>query len=323
MGIAEIIKKTLGLIEDAPTVLYAGIKDIEQSILAAVQQIISQFNQVQGNFTDNDTSDLVGIEQDLRNSIDQSSLQQSVDEFKINFNLLDDLTREYMAEVLEEPELNDLTELFRRTRLFKTQIIDDLDLYVLNKDVLQANVLNEIRDSIIEAVILKSSVSDLESKIRTIVVTEDGSNSKLLRHVKQVTRDALGAYHGKLQDTARVMYDLDKVNYSGAIQDNTRQFCYDFLLGVGRYEPYALAPGQYRYADMEIILELAKQCVPHHTKVYKRSGEPYMDCGDGMMENTTPENFSEKRGGYGCLHEAHYSRMTSIDKKKAKELGLI
>ena len=322
-SIADIIKDTVSLIEDAPDTFFAAIiKKVEQSLNNAVGRIINKFDITDGLFSgENETAALAAIDDELKSAIGRAGLKKAVNEYKVNFNLVEDLTREYYEATLKKAEVEDLVDLFKQTRTKKANIIRDLDLYLLNEDVLQANVLNEIRDEIFESVVLKGKVSDLQESLRKIIVTEDGSNSKLLRYTRQIATDALGEYKGTLQEKGREKYGLDKMTYSGTILNTTRQFCYDLLMGKGRYEKFALRRGVYRYEDLEEILELSTQCVPHHYRK-KKNGTAYIDCGNGLKPGTTPENFGSRRGGFGCLHTANYSRMTERDRRVAKEKGL-
>lgn len=322
-GIADIIKRTIDLIENSFDDFASQIEKVEKSMLSAVSRILSQFDITDGNFSEeNNTDRLVDLDELIEKSVNKSALKKSVDNYKVNFNEVDDLTKEFFEATLTKAEIGDLVQVFKNTRIKKAKVINDLDLYILNSDVLKANVLNEIRDEIFEAVIMRADVVELQNKLRKIIITEDGNDSKLLRYTKQISQDSLAGYQGALQDKVREQYNLDKVTYSGTIINTTRQFCYDFLLSKGRYAPYAIRRGVYRYEDLDAIITLATQCTDHHFRK-KKDGSAYRDCGNGFkVDVTMPDNFSQYRGGFNCLHSCYYSRLTPRDLRIIEEKGI-
>lgn len=323
--IKEIIEDSIRLIEGGSGILAKEIvNNVEPKLFRGIKDILAEFNSKDGNFDEeSDSKKLLEIDGLLTKAVDSSGLKKSADKFKVNFNLIDDLTKEFFMTTLRLPEDDgDLLDVFKKTSPEKAKIINDLDLRILNNGVLRANVLNEVRDEIFEAVVFKRSVKELTSKIRTIVITNDGADSKLLRYVKQVSNDVLSDYHGTLQNKGQEIYALDKVTVSGTVQNNTRQFCFDILRSVGRYEKFALRRATYRVKDLDKISELAYQCVPHHTLTLKRTGEPVRDCGRGVLPGMNATNIATNKKRPNCLHQWFFSRMTDRDRRVEKEKGL-
>lgn len=323
-SISEIIRDTLNLITNATEEFADSVrKNVEPTLWNGIQEIIDFFDITDGLFSDsNSPESVVDLDERISNAVSNSGLKEEADKYKVNFDLVDDLAGEYFRTTLRLPEDDsDLIRVFRDTSPEKAKIIDDLDLYILNDSVLSANVLKEVRDEIFEAVILRKSKKELEDRIRGIIISTDGEKSKLLRYVGQVSNDTLSSYNGVLQNKGREIYDLDRMTYSGPILDTTRQFCFDLLTSSGRYEPFAIRRGVYRYEDLEKILELSTQCVAHHT-LRKKDGSPVIDCGRGLMPDTTPETFSKKRGGYNCTDQAFFSRLTARDKRIIEDKGI-
>jgi hypothetical protein len=319
-SITDIIKQTVKLITDSTDFFDEVVKDLEISVQNITRNILSKFNQTDGKFDDDDTEKLVGIDDEYSRIVEESGLRERLDQYRTNFDLLEELETSFFEETLREPELEDLVQVFRQALPFKSKIIDDLDQAMLGNG-LSDNILKPIRDDIFEAVILKTNVQDLEAKIADSIASVEGNNSRMLSYVKQIARDSLRSYHGAIQERARVMYDLDKMTYSGAVIDTTRMVCYDLLRSLNRYAELAIKKGQYRVEDIEEIIRLFSVCEDHHTLVKKRSGEPVVDCGSGTKP-TVLETFSMNAGGYGCLHLVYYSRLTARDKKIIEEKGI-
>lgn len=96
-------------------------------------------------------------------------------------------------------------------------------------------------------------------------------NPRLQAYAGQIARDSLFQYNGTIQDNIGQKYNLTKFIYVGGLVKESRPFC-KHLAGLDRK------------IDIEEIPELVKRYP------------------EGLVPNTTRENFPTYRGGYNCLH---------------------
>lgn len=94
---------------------------------------------------------------------------------------------------------------------------------------------------------------------------------RLQAYSGQIARDSLYQYNGTVQDNIGKKYDLKNFIYVGGLVKDSRPFC--------------------------------KHLVSLRRKIALTEVPPLVDkYPDGLIPNTTKENFPVRRGGYNCLH---------------------
>lgn len=102
-------------------------------------------------------------------------------------------------------------------------------------------------------------------------LSSGADNPRLQAYAGQIARDSLFQYNGTIQDNIGQKYGLKNFLYVGGLVRDSRPFC-KHLVGL----------------DRKINIDE----VPDLVKRYP----------DGLVPNTTRENFPTYRGGYNCMH---------------------
>jgi hypothetical protein len=291
---------------DAVDIFLNKILKVEKRVFRLVKDLLSKFDTSDGKYKNirPNRRRLLSLDNTILKVLSQAKLDDEVSRYLKNFDQIERLNRLIYEGFLSA---NDIGILARMDfDLAKVDIIEQVTLGLTNKDILKANIANPIRSLIIQSIAAQRSIKDTEALLRSEIITQEGSKSRLLRYTRQISQDALSQYDGAINDGIRDELQLDGMFYLGSIIDTTRQFCYDLVKGAGRYEDIAIRPGVYRVEDTQLIIDRATRCVKHHTTGRK-------DCGSGWNENTTVDTFGYYRGGRGCRHMVSYFRLLEDD----------
>lgn len=132
-----------------------------------------------------------------------------------------------------------------------------------------------IKKILADAVYGGGSLTDVLKQVREYAKTTPQRKGALLRHVTQVSRDAVGQYAGNVHRIIAKKYELDRLDYVGGLVKDSRPQCI-------------------RWVGMEKIL----------IKDLNAEIEWAQRNGSGLIPGTNADNFIVNRGGYNCIHEA-------------------
>lgn len=121
------------------------------------------------------------------------------------------------------------------------------------------------------------------STLRTELEAQGGRASS---YSKQIILDANRVMIGEANDKISTTYNLDGFLYDGGLRGNSRPLC---VLLVDLKRPIGLD---------EMTIFLGRE-----------------ELKDGLMPNTTKNNFTKRVGGFGCHHHATPVRLTDANKK--------
>ena len=137
--------------------------------------------------------------------------------------------------------------------------------------------INPIRESLYRNILLGAEVTTVEKTIRDYVITSGAQDSKLLRYVKQVSRDAIQQFDGTVQQNITNELGLNALRYVGSLISDSRKQCVRWV---------AQDQGVLLLSELQEEIDWA------------------YSNGSGMIPGTTPDTFLIFRGGYNCRHRA-------------------
>jgi hypothetical protein len=140
---------------------------------------------------------------------------------------------------------------------------------------LAKDFINPIRESLYRNIILGSKVTEVEESLKEFIISNANGDSKLLKYVKQASRDSMGQFDGILQQNIANELELNAVRYVGSLIKDSRPQCRRWV------------------SDRVLLIEdLAEEI------------RWAFNNGSGMNPNTTPDTFIIYRGGFNCRHRA-------------------
>lgn len=322
----DIISGIIDISENTTSKLFGGIiKRIEKSFWKTVRSFIDDFDSKDGLFQDSTNNEelLIEIGKKLEDGYFDSGIKNAVDQYLQEVNIQEKLTKEFYRLTLKAGDQKDLTKLFRDTRVFKTQLIDKITSSLLNKTTIQANLISQLRDELFNAIVFNESVSKTKKKLRDLIVTREGSNSRILKYVGQISQDGIGQYQGAIQDKIRTEYDLDGFAYLGTEDDDSRCNCVNLRCNTGNPKFYGKfddlklpnAKG-FRVADLEeIVRRMKRDDFPNNRRPIGKDGKrnKYPKGNEGLNPELNVSNFARIRGGYNCLDSVVYFRILDED----------
>lgn len=303
----KTIKERFKLLEKAPDAFYDLVKRIEKKFFKAINDFIDSLRIDKGivRATADNRRKILALDNKLLNILLNAGFEGGVSDYVKNFDEIERLNRLTYEFGFSGDDIGRLARMdFSQERLF---LIDDITTALTNKAVLRVNVVKPVRDVLFQSIVLERTKKETVDLLREEILSNDGSNSRLLRYTKQIASDALTQFDGALNDQIRDQFALDGFTYSGSVVKATRQNCYDLVNGSGKYADLAIRKGTYKVADIDKIIARAKRCEIHHSTRKN-------DCGAGWIAGTTPATFGRNRGGYNCRHTVTYFRLLDEDK---------
>lgn len=203
---------------------------------------------------------------------------KQVKEFTQAFDRVAEVQKEYFAEFNKRYTPAQTASVIRQMAMDST--IDSL-----TESGVAANVTRPIMDMLKTSVISGGSYADLTKKLRESLISNQGKQSILDRHLKTVTMDALNQFSGQ---HLKVMSDdigLEWYRYVGGSKTTSREFCAHLVKKEWIHES-------------ELPEVIKGNINGHQCKIYEKTGLPL-----GLIGGTTPSNFIVNRGGYNCGHK--------------------
>lgn len=205
---------------------------------------------------------------ELDKFLKKSGYTKSVTRFLTNFDEIDEHLR------FVHDELNDIKIQKSFLNQIKKTAITKVTSDLVGNGLLQS-FKDPIREVLFDAVVSGGSLTDVLRNVRNAIKTDPNNQGLILRHVTQISRDALQQYNGRQHNAIRRQFGLNGFLYVNSLVKDSRPQCK-------------------RWRKMEEIKfsELEKEI-----KWAFRNGK-------GMIPRTTKDTFIKFRGGYACRHEA-------------------
>lgn len=140
-----------------------------------------------------------------------------------------------------------------------------------------------------DAISYGDSIDAAKRKLTDFVLSGQDKSGRLKSYLTQTARDSISQLQG--QQMASVVKEVGFVGirYVGGLLKDSRGQCYRWVHDLNGFIPIDKLKSEIELAYKN---QAAKREMPQGHKW------------GGMMDNTTPENFIIKRGGYNCTHTA-------------------
>lgn len=281
-AVIKILTKKENTIVGAENDLLDSLTPIEKKIFDAVQRQVSKMNKDGANliFDDKNVNLLNEIDKIIADQL--KGFAPAVKDYLRNFETIKQFNFDAQKSVndLSQKELEDLVNPIQKA--MTQQTIDGLTGSGVNSQFIEP-----VKQGIFKNIVAGSTITDLESALRTWITTTQAGNSLLRRYVTQVSRDALNQFDGQVNSAIAQEFELDAFRYVGSLIDDSRPQCI-------------------RWSGKGVILK--DQLESEIAWAFNN--------GTGMISGTNKETFATFRGGYNCRHSAIPFKMTPSMKKK-------
>lgn len=258
------------IFDNSETQLQRSVKNAESIIYDELIKLLNTVDVSAGRLQTNTKAEnfLMSMDKRIYDALNKSDYNNSVLKYTKNFGKLTD-------------NIKDLHSKFNGINITDTQINPFLKLEVnstidkLTGSGMAKDFINPIRESLYRNIMLGAEVTAVERTIRDFVVTSAKSDSKLLRYVKQVSRDSIQQFDGIIQANIAHELGLNAKRYVGSLIADSRKQCVRWV-----------DDGVIILDDLQSEIDWA------------------FNNGSGMNPATTIFTFDIFRGGYNCRHRS-------------------
>lgn len=279
MPFEKDIQKGITIMDDAEIELASAILKSEQDIYKELLKVFENVTITNGKLSSSEKTDefLLSLDRKIQRVMNSSGYKASVLKYLTNFDKIAENVRKLQSAMNGANILASQVDPFKRIEVANTW--DRL----LGSGV-NSSFVNPVRQGLYRSIMLGSTMSDMEQLMKDYVVTTDAVDSKLLRYVKQVSRDSLNQFDGGLQQKIALELDFNAVRYVGSIIKDSRAQCMKW------------AKKGLIKLDEEFEKEIKRAIDGSLVFEGKHSS--------GMIKETVLSNFIVNRGGWNCRHRA-------------------
>jgi len=246
--------------------------EIQDEIASLIDEVLREFDIQGGKFVpESDAAFILAtLNRRLRQLISESGLRNEILGFLDDFNQIDANIRAVQSGI------NGISVPGAILSAQKAWVQDNVINSLLESNI-STRFIQPVKQALYSRIAFGASVVDTEKTIRALIKGSGDNAGIFERWVGQVARDAIYEYEGAVNSQIKVQFELNAVRYVGGLVEDSRPQC---VRWVEKFD------GILRDSELEREIEWA----------YRN--------GSGMKPDTTPENFCQKRGGYGCVHIA-------------------
>lgn len=192
----------------------------------------------------------------------QSGYAEALQNFTVAFSVVDDLNAEFFQSV------KGFNPSKQYIRSLQRQAVSDIETTLLNTG-LEAQINVPLSQILNQNVNSGGSFTGLLKQVQDYIKGDEETDGKLLRYVKQITKDVLFNYSRSYQQAVASDLGLEFYMYVGGIMDTTRSFCKE---RAGKFF--------------------------HHKEIEGWASQEWA----GKRADTTESSIFVYAGGYQCLH---------------------
>lgn len=258
------------IFDNSETQLQRSVKNAEEIIYDELIKLLNSVDVSAGRLQTNTKAEnfLMSMDKKIYDALKKADYDKSVLKYTQNFNVL-------------TSNIQDLHSKFNKVNITDEQINPFLKIEVNNTidkltgSGMAKDFINPIRESLYRNIMLGAEVTAVEKTLKEFVVSSAKSDSKLMRYVKQVSRDAIQQFDGTIQANIANELGFNAKRYVGSLIQDSRKQCV-------------------RWVEDEILMvkDLADEI------------QWAFNNGSGMNPATTVTTFDIFRGGYNCRHRS-------------------
>lgn len=286
MPIDKNFDKGIKIMDGAEKNLASSLVKMEKKVYDEILKIFEGISITDGKLSSNVKTEefLASLDRRIAKVLKQNGYNDSVNKYLTNFDKLGENIKKIQS------ELNGIN-------LTSTQINPYLRIEVRNTwdnllgSGINKSFVNPLRQGIYRNIMFGATIGDVEKLVREYVITNKKGDSKLLRYVKQVSRDSISQFDGGLQQKIASELDLNACRYIGSIILDSRAQCR-------------------KWVD-ESLIKLDSSFAQEITSAINGSLNYDGKTSSGMIKDTTLSTFMANRGGYNCRHRAIATKIFS------------
>jgi len=285
----EIIQKITQKIDSAIDSFNDSIPEIQKEIDLQIRLLIKELD-LNGKYIKNSVQN-IRLLMKLRNKIEtivvNEAYKKKVEQFADTFNNISTLQNLYFSS---------LEKRFVPSKILAAIKEDAISATVrsLTEGGINANLTTGIEDILRTYIRSGGEYVELVDKMKTFISGNKDVPGYLTRYAKQITIDSLQQYNAAYNHAISADLGYEWYIYIGSNITTTREFCARMT--------------SKKYFHKTEIPEILKG----HIDEYKVRINPKTDLWYGAYEDTSANNFNDRRGGYQCRHQIYAVSATMV-----------
>lgn len=282
--IISLLNKGETIMERSEDALLSNIKDAEILIYDEIRKIFNSIDVEAGKIKTSTIAEnfLMRLDEKIYSSLKKSGYSEAVKMFIKSFDEIEANIRDVHSAINKVNITSDQIKPYKRIEVENT-------LSKFAENSLTKDFIDPIRQSLYRNIITGASISEVEAFLKSEIITNPNSNGRLMKYVKQISRDSVSQFDGTVQQNIQKELGLNAITYVGSLMKDSRGQCVKWVTENG---------GIIKLSDLDEEIRWAK------TKgSYYQTASGKIRTG-GMIPETNQFNFLTYRGGYNCRHRA-------------------
>lgn len=286
MAVDKNFDKGIKIMDGAEKNLASSLVKMEKKVYDEIMKIFEGISITDGKLSNNEKTDefLASLDRRIAKVLKQNGYNDSVAKYLTNFDKIAENVKKIQS------QLNGInltaTQINPFLRIEVSNTWDNLLGSGINK-----SFVNPLRQGIYRNIMFGATIGDVEKLVKEYVITNKNADSKLLRYVKQVSRDSISQFDGGLQQKLASELDLNACRYIGSIILDSRAQCR-------------------KWVD-ESLIKLDSDFAKEITSAINGNLMYDGKASSGMIKDTTLATFMANRGGYNCRHRCIATKIFS------------
>jgi len=275
----KIINSGIVLMDNSEETLLASVKDAEKELYKEISKIFENLDITNGKIASSAKAEefLLKLDSIIRTATKKAGYNASVAKFVKDFDKVEANVKEIQSQI------NSINITSAQIAPVKNiEIANTLEVLLGNK--FSASFIAPLQQALYRNVMLGATVADTEQYLRDYLISSKEKDSKLLRYIKQVSRDSVSQFDGSLQANIASELSLNAVRYVGSIILDSRAQCRKWV--------------DTSLITLDDLFQAEIDKAINGTLYYEGKKS------SGMYADTNVANFVVYRGGYNCRHRA-------------------
>jgi hypothetical protein len=278
----KLIDKGIIIMDGSEEALLASVKASEKQLYKEISKIFENLNITNGKIASSAKAEefLLKLDSIIRDATKKAGYNSSVAKFVKDFDKVEENVKKIQSTI------NSINITAAQIAPVKNiEIANTLEVLLGTK--FSASFIAPLQQSLYRNVMLGATVADTEQYLRDYLISTKEKDSKMLRYIKQVSRDSVAQFDGSLQANIASELGLNAVRYVGSLMLDSRCQCRKWV------------------SDSLIKLDGAFQDEINEAIASGQKGGSVFYLGQrasGMNPDTNLSNFVVYRGGYNCRH---------------------
>lgn len=290
----KIIKNLIDTIQASVDSFNKNIPGIQQQIFDDILSLTKELELSNGKIKNNvnNLKLILKIKSKLQRIILSKEYKDNIKKFIESYTQVDGLHNQYFAAYQKKKTTNQVEKL----NLIKESSITQT-VYSLTESGLNINLIDPVESILRQNITSGASYADMQSQIRTAILSDGNNLGGLERYTKQITTDAINQYSRQYMQTVASDLKFEWYVFIGSEKTTTREWCHVMVAK--------------KYVHISELDTIVKGIVDgHKCAIYKKTDLPF-----GMIPGTNAQSLLVNAGGYNCEHHFYPIPASEVPKE--------